>query len=115
MATVLIPTPLRKFTGNSPRITISGNVIAEIIANMVIEYPDMQKYLLDPSGAVRPFINIFVDQDDIRGLQYQSTQVDTQSVISIVPAIAGGNFNADIFTAHTPGLTPCKISQNGKC
>ncbi|WP_442587739.1 MoaD/ThiS family protein [Pedobacter sp. AW31-3R] len=90
MATILIPTPLRKFTGNLSRITVSGTVIAEIIHNMMKEYPDMQKYLLDTEGAVRPFINIFVDQDDIRSLNDQLTEVDAHSVVSIVPAIAGG-------------------------
>lgn len=54
MATVLIPTPLRKFTGNQPKVTIPGNVIAEIITNMVDQYPEMQKYLLDPSVRCDP-------------------------------------------------------------
>ena len=97
MATVLIPTPLRKFTGNLPKVTIPGNVIAEIITNMVQQYPEMQKYLLDPSGTLRPFINIFVGQEDIRSLQAQSTEVNTHSVVSIVPAIAGGNYQSEEF------------------
>lgn len=95
MATVLIPTPLRKFTGNLSKVSIPGNVIAEIITNMVHQYPEMQKYLLDPSGALRPFINIFIGQEDIRSLKAQSTEVDTYSVISIVPAIAGGNYQPE--------------------
>ncbi|EOR94878.1 MoaD [Arcticibacter svalbardensis MN12-7] len=91
MATVIIPTPLRKFTGNSAKINVSGNDVSEIIANLVHQYPDVQKHLLDPSGSVRSFINVFVDEDDIRNLQYNHTHVETRSVISIVPAIAGGN------------------------
>jgi len=91
MATVLIPTPLRKFTGNSSIISVSGNVVSEIISNMALEYPDLQKHILDPSGTLRPFINIFVGQDDIKSLQYQNSAVEANSVISIVPAVAGGN------------------------
>ena len=91
MATVLIPTPLRKFTGNSSIISVSGNVVSEIINNMALEYPDLQKHILDPSGTLRPFINIFVGQDDIKSLQYQNSAVEANSVISIVPAVAGGN------------------------
>lgn len=92
MATVLIPTPLRRFTGNLSKINIQGMVIAEIIENMILQYPEMQKYLLDPCGSLRPFINIFIDQDDIRSLQAQQTAVGQNSIISIVPAIAGGNY-----------------------
>lgn len=91
MATILIPTPLRKFTSNSSRIAITGNDISEIFNNLISQYPDIQKHIVDPSGIVRPFINVFVGEDDIRSLSFQKTQVNEQSVISIVPAIAGGN------------------------
>lgn len=90
MATILIPTPLRRFTGNSPKVNIAGNLLSEIIDNLVNEYPEVQRHLLDTSGAVRPFLNIFVDQDDIRDLNHQHTPINSSSVISIVPAIAGG-------------------------
>jgi len=90
MATILIPTPLRRFTGNSPKVNIAGNLLSEIIANLVDEFPEVQRHLLDTSGEVRPFLNIFVDQDDIRDLNHQHTPITPASVISIVPAIAGG-------------------------
>lgn len=105
MATVLIPTPLRKYTGNLSKVNIPGDVIAEIIANMIHQYPGMQKYLVDPSGALRPFINIFVGQEDIRSLKAQSTEVEDCSVISIVPAIAGGNYNPEAFRTE-PVISP---------
>jgi len=91
MPTVLIPTPLRKFTNHTSKVDISGGTIAEVISNLVKEYPDIQKHLLDATGTVRAFINIFVDQDDIRSLQLQETKVPENSMISLVPAIAGGN------------------------
>lgn len=92
MATVLIPTPLRKFTNQSSKVTVMGNNVSEVISNLVTEYPGIQKHLLDPTGTVRPFINIFVDEYDIRSLQHQNTQVGSYTTISIIPAIAGGNF-----------------------
>lgn len=93
MATVLIPTPLRRFTANSSKITIEGQVVSEVIRNIVNTYPDIQKYLLESSGSVRQFINIFLDEEDIRSLNNEDTEVRENSVISIVPAIAGGNFS----------------------
>lgn len=92
MATILIPTPLRKFTGNNPKINITGDNLSEVFSNLVLEYPDIQRHLLDTSGAVRPFLNVFVDHDDVRYLRQQYTPVAPQSVISIIPAIAGGKF-----------------------
>lgn len=100
MPTVLIPTPLRKYTDNAAKVNIPGSNISEIIDNLVKLYPNMQKHLLDASGGVRSFINIFVDQDDIRSLQYQDTMVAPHAIISIVPAIAGGNFSHDNDEQH---------------
>jgi molybdopterin synthase sulfur carrier subunit len=92
MATILIPTPLRKYTNNLSKVTLQGGIIAEVIDNLITTYPDLQRHLMDSSGTVRPFVNIFVDKDDIRNLNAQNTIVNGSSVISIVPAIAGGNF-----------------------
>jgi molybdopterin converting factor small subunit len=91
MATVIIPTPLRKFTNNNARLTVEAQSIAEMIANLTQQFPDLKKHLLDANGKVPSFINIFVDDDDIRNLQQEFTVVKESSTISIVPAIAGGS------------------------
>lgn len=90
MATVIIPTPLRKFTNNTARLTIQANSIAEMIQSLTNDFPDLKKHLLDANGKVPSFINIFVDDDDIRNLQQEQTVVKENTTISIVPAIAGG-------------------------
>ena len=90
MATVLIPTPLRKFTDNSARISVAGQNVAEIIGGLIATYPVIERHLLDANGSIRSFINVFVDEDDIRNLNYENTEVHPHSVISIIPAIAGG-------------------------
>lgn len=91
MATVFIPTPLRKFTSNHSKVNVSGGTVEEVIQNLNTTYPDMRKHIQDNSGAIRPFINIFVGEDDIRTLNSYHTLVSDNSYISIIPAIAGGN------------------------
>jgi sulfur-carrier protein len=92
MATVIIPTPLRKFTDQTAKLNIEGDTVGEIIDKMTKDYPELKKHLLDAQGSVRSFVNIFSGDDDIRDLQSEKTPVLASTVISIVPAIAGGNY-----------------------
>jgi molybdopterin converting factor small subunit len=91
MATIIIPTPLRKFTNNTARLDIQADTIAKTVDELTLNFPDLKKHLLDDNGQIRSFVNIFVGNDDIRNLQYGNTAVKSDSVISIVPAIAGGS------------------------
>ncbi|MEO6671668.1 MAG: MoaD/ThiS family protein [Ferruginibacter sp.] len=93
MPTVIIPTPLRKFTNNSSKVEIGGGSIKEAINELSLNFPDLKKHLLDESGKIRSFVNIFVGNDDIRNLQQENTEVKADTVISIIPAIAGGKGN----------------------
>ena len=90
MAIVNIPTPLRKFTNNTSRLTVQATSIADMVQKLTNEFPDLKKHLLDANGKIPSFINIFVDDDDIRNLQQEHTAVKENTVVSIVPAIAGG-------------------------
>ena len=89
MATI-IPTPLRKFTNNTAKLNVQGKTIAQTVDELTVNFPDLKKHLLDDTGQIRSFVNIFVGNDDIRDLQRGDTVVKQDSVISIVPAIAGG-------------------------
>jgi len=91
MATVIIPTPLRKFTNNTARLTVEATTIADVLEKLTTDFPDLKKHLLDANGKVPSFINIFVDDDDIRNLQLEQTVVRENATVSIVPAIAGGS------------------------
>ncbi len=91
MATVIIPTPLRKFTNNTARLDIQSDTIGGTIQELTINFPELKKHLLDDKGQIRSFVNIFVGDNDIRDLQQENTSVKTDTVISIVPAIAGGS------------------------
>ena len=90
MATVIIPTPLRKFTNNTARLEVKASNIGDTVEEITLNFPDLKKHLLDDKGQIRSFINIFVGNDDIRNLQQENTLVKSDTIVSIVPAIAGG-------------------------
>ncbi len=90
MATVIIPTPLRKFTNNTARLQVGSGTIHSTVQELTRNFPDLKKHLLDEGGKIRSYVNIFIGNDDIRDLQQEKTLVGDDTVVSIVPAIAGG-------------------------
>jgi molybdopterin converting factor small subunit len=90
MATVIIPTPLRKFTNNTAKLNVQATSIAEMIQQLTNDFPELKKHLLDANGKVPSFLNIFVNDDDIRNLQQEQTVIKENTTVSLVPAIAGG-------------------------
>lgn len=90
MPNVRIPTPLRKLTGDQEVVAASGSNITEILADLDTKFPGLKERLCDESGAVRRFVNIFINDEDIRFLEESATPVKDTDEISIVPAIAGG-------------------------
>ncbi|MBL7764392.1 MAG: MoaD/ThiS family protein [Chitinophagaceae bacterium] len=90
MATVIIPTPLRKFTNNTAKLIINAGNVQDVVNDLSLNFPELKRHLLDENGKIRSFVNVFVGDDDIRDLQQENTSVKEESVISIVPAIAGG-------------------------
>jgi sulfur-carrier protein len=90
MANIRIPTPLRKLTNGKEEITATGSTIGALIANLETQYPGIKERICDDTGAVRRFVNIFANDEDIRFLQNLDTPVKESDEISIVPAIAGG-------------------------
>jgi molybdopterin converting factor small subunit len=90
MAIVFIPTPLRKFTNQASKVEIPGDNVMEVIQALSSAYPPLQRHLINADGKVPNFINIFVDDDDIRNLQHEQTAIKSSTIVSIIPAIAGG-------------------------
>jgi molybdopterin converting factor small subunit len=90
MAQLIIPTPLRKYTDNAATFNTESFTIEQAIEELVNEYPGIKPHLLDNSGKIRGFIKVFVGEDDIRSLDGEQTELKDDSVVSIVPAIAGG-------------------------
>ena len=90
MATVRIPTPLRKFTDGKEEVTAAGATVGEVIEDLETNFPGIKARLCDEAGAVRKFVNIYANEDDIRHLQDLKTAVKDSDEVSIIPAIAGG-------------------------
>lgn len=88
MATIRIPVPLRKLVGGSEEIKTFGKTLDECLQLLCLSYPDIQDRLYDENGEIRRFINVFVNDEDMRFLF--SNVIHEEDVISIVPAIAGG-------------------------
>jgi molybdopterin synthase sulfur carrier subunit len=90
MPQVRIPTPLRKLTGDQELVTVDGATIGDILTNLDQTFPGLGDRLCDEQGNVRRFVNIFVNDEDIRFLEEKASPVKDTDEISIVPAIAGG-------------------------
>ncbi len=90
MATVYVPTPLRRFTGNQSKIVESAETVGALIEKLDEQYPGFSGKLLDGDGGVKRFINVFVNDDEIRTLAGLETGIGEDDKVSIVPAMAGG-------------------------
>jgi molybdopterin converting factor small subunit len=91
MAIVIIPTPLRKFTNSNTRIPVAADTVATVITELTSSFPELGRHLTDANGKIATFMNIFVGDEDIRNLNNEETEVKEETIISIVPAIAGGS------------------------
>ncbi|MBI3191271.1 MAG: MoaD/ThiS family protein [Pedosphaera parvula] len=87
---VRIPTPLRKLTNNEEIVEVTANTVGEAITELQNRYPGIKERLVDESGAVRRFVNVYVNEEDIRFLKNQDTPIKDGDEVSIIPAIAGG-------------------------
>ncbi len=87
---VRIPTPLRKLTNNEEIVVVNAGTINEAIKELQSRFPGIQERLMDEKGEVRRFINVYLNEEDIRFLQNKQTALKDGDEISIIPAIAGG-------------------------
>ena len=88
---ILIPTPLRVYTNNQDTVEAEGSTVGELLSNMTNEYTELQKHLYNEDGKLRSFVNIYLNDDDIRYLDKEKTPVKSEDTISIVPSVAGGS------------------------
>ena len=87
---VRIPTPLRKLTNNEELVEVNAATVGSAILELQTRFPGIKERLVDESGEVRRFVNVYVNEEDIRFLQNQQTPLKDGDEISIIPAIAGG-------------------------
>lgn len=88
--TVRIPTTLRPLSGGASTVEVEGATLSEVITALDGAHPGFRDRLLDESGALRRFVNVFVDDDDVRYLDGLDTKVPDGQTVSIIPAVAGG-------------------------
>ena len=88
--TVNVPTPLRKLTDNQAEVEIRAASVEELIENLENDHAGIKEKLLDESGDIRRYVNIFVNDEDIRFLEGKETELKDGDNVSIVPSIAGG-------------------------
>ena len=98
MAKILIPTPLRQFAAGQDSVAVDAATVGEALKLLVAAHPQIERNLFTPQGRLRSFVNVYVDDDDIRYLDREETALSEGSTISIVPSIAGGS----IATAPVP-------------
>src|SRR5437773_8216078 len=87
---VIVPTPLRQYVGKQDSVEIEAKTVAEALAALTQQYGDLRRHLFTDDGKIRSFVNIYLNDEDIRYLQKDQTPVQENDVISIVPSIAGG-------------------------
>jgi MoaD family protein len=91
MATqVHIPTALQQYAGKQDAVTVEGSNIKEVLDNLTSKYDALRKHLFNEKGELRSFVNVYVNDEDIRYQKGATTPVKDGDVVSIVPAIAGG-------------------------
>jgi adenylyltransferase/sulfurtransferase len=87
---ILIPTPLRAYTGKQEVVEADGGTVGELLTNMTTEYTDLRNHLYTEEGKLRSFVNIYVNDDDIRYLDREQTALKPGDTVSIIPSVAGG-------------------------
>jgi len=87
---ILIPTPLRQYTDNRAAVDVDGDTVSAVLADLVRRHDRLARHLLDESGAVRSFVNVYLNQEDVRHLGNGGTAVRPGDVLTIVPSVAGG-------------------------
>ena len=90
MPKIIIPTPLRQYAGKQEAIELKAATVGELLTRLVTTHADLRRHLYTDDGKLRSFVNVYLNDEDIRYLQKENTPVKESDVVSIVPSIAGG-------------------------
>src|SRR5690348_8538884 len=91
MAKILIPTPLRQYAGKKDSVEVAGATVGEVLQTLTTQHADLKRHLYNDEGKLRSFVNVYVNDDDIRYLDKEATALKDSDTVSIVPSIAGGS------------------------
>ncbi|MBA3297351.1 MAG: MoaD/ThiS family protein, partial [Acidobacteria bacterium] len=104
---VLIPTPLRPYTDQQDAVDVEGQTVGDALAALTDRYTALRRHLYGDDGKMRHFVNVYVNDDDIRYLDREATALKAGDVISIIPSVAGGAPVTE--TAASPELTHAEV------
>ena len=90
MPTLRIPTPLRSYTSGQSEVPVQGQTVAEAVADLVGQFPALQPHLYNGTGALRPFVNLFIGEENVKDLQGLATPLKEDDRLLLIPSIAGG-------------------------
>ena len=90
MPTLRIPTPLRTYTGGQSEVAVLGNNVSEAMQDLVAQYPSLKPHLYNDQSELRPFVNLFLGEENIKDLQGLSTPLAEADRLLLIPSIAGG-------------------------
>jgi adenylyltransferase/sulfurtransferase len=87
---ILIPTPLRQYAQKKPAVEVAAHTVGEALNTLTEQNPDLRRHLFGEDGKLRAFVNLYLNDEDVRYLQKENTPVQENDTLSIVPSIAGG-------------------------
>ena len=90
MAILKIPTPLRSYTGGQVEVKVDGKTVAEAMEHLVQQYPALRPHLYNGDGKLRPFVNLFVGENNVKDLAGMATPIKDDVRVLLIPSIAGG-------------------------
>jgi len=90
MTKIHIPSPLRQYAAQQADVAVKGSTVGDVLSDLVTRHPDLRRHLYTEDGKLRAFVNIYVNDEDIRYLKREATAVGDSDTISIVPSVAGG-------------------------
>jgi molybdopterin converting factor small subunit len=90
MAKILIPTPLRQYVDKKDSVDVTGKTAGEVLASLTLQFPELKRHLYNDEGRLRSFVNVYVNDEDIRYSGKDATPVKEGDTLSIVPSVAGG-------------------------
>ena len=102
---ILIPTPLRSYVGWAREVEVEAHTVGDALSRLVEQHGQLKKHLYAEDGKLRSFVNVYVNDDDVRYLKREETPLTEKDIVSIVPSVAGGAGPAGLRTAPT-GTAP---------
>ena len=110
MPTIHIPTPLRPYVDKQESVEVAGATVREALSNLTLQYGDLKKHLYNDEGRLRSFVNVYLNDEDIRYLQKEDTPIQPADALSIIPSVAGGS-GATAVERELPALSAAEYAR----